>query len=480
MAKNNDVLAKKILVAVGGADNVQSLTHCMTRLRFKLKNVALANKAEIKQIAGVIGCIDKGGQFQIIIGTTVDEVCQQLYCLLPHLDEQVEQKHAKRQDYSPKGILNTVFDYLAGSLTPLIPILIVASLFKTLAAVLGPALFGLVSAESDLYVLFSFVGDAGFYFLPIFAGYSAAKKFGCNPYIAMLLGAVFIHPTLMGILTDEVAFSVYGIPATLQNYSNSIVPIILTVWAMTYVERILTKISPDVLKIFLIPFGTALIMLPLQLTVLGPLGSFIGVYLCEAIVWFYELAGPLGVGLIGAFFALLVMSGMHIVLVSTMFMTFPILGYDSMLTPGVLASSWVSAGVAIACVWKFKQQENKTLTLGYLLTWFFGGVGEPLLYGLHVRYKTPLYASIIAGFISGAVAGFLNLSAYTLTAANGIYGLTAFVGGPTSNYVALAITIAVSLVSGIGVMMLFNLSESKVRNEQATKVEQPMSKVVEA
>lgn len=454
----NKELASIIIDKVGGKANIKQVAHCMTRLRFALMDDTIPNMEDIKKIDGVIGCVNKGGQFQVIIGTTVasvyEEVCRQLD--LNTIVETTPEKKAR--DYSPKGILNTVFEYLAGSLTPLIPIMIAASFFKTLAAVLGPDLMGVISADSNAFTLFTFVGDAGFYYLPIFAGYTAAKKFGCSPFIAMMLGAVLLHPTFMG-MAGSVGFSVFGIPCSVQNYASSILPIILTVWMMSYVEKLLTKITPDVAKVFMIPFGTAIIMLPFALCILGPLGSYLGTYVCNAIIWFYNLAGPLGVALIGATFSLLVLSGMHIVLISSLFISFPALGYDAMLLPGILCASWTGLGIAVACIWKFKKPENKSLTLGYALTWFFGGVGEPMLYGLNIRYKTPLYASVISGFLCGLIAGFTNLTAYTLNTSNGVYGLSAFIGGPSSNYIALGITVVACIVIGFLVMMFMKVEE---------------------
>lgn len=463
MGNKNSELAQKVLEKVGGKANIAQVAHCMTRLRFTLNDDTIPNMDEIKAISGVAGCVNKGGQFQVIIGTAVGAVYEELCNLLDIHPEAKEgndgSKQKKARDYSPKGIINTIFEYLAGSLTPLIPIMITASFFKTLAAVLGPSLLGWITAESNAYVLFSFVGDTGFYYLPVFAGFTAAKKFGCSPYIAMMLGAVMVHPTFMGLVGTG-GFTVFGIPCNVQNYASSLLPIILTVWIMSYVERFFKRYCPQVAKIFLIPFGTALVMLPLELCVFGPLGSFLGNYVCNGIVWFYNLAGPLGVALIGATFSLLVLTGMHIVLISTLFLSFPMLGYDSMLLPGILCASWAGTGVAIACLLKFKKKDNKSLTLGYILTWFFGGVGEPMLYGLNVAYKTPLYAGVASGFLAGLVAGFLNLTAYTLNTANGVYGLSAFIGGPTKNYVALAITIAVCLISGFAFMMFLKLEEN--------------------
>jgi len=461
-------IAEEVLQEVGGSENIKSVTHCMTRLRFDLKDTNIPKSEKIKKIEGVAGVVNSGGQYQVIIGTTVEQVYEAL-CQLgefnrseaigEHIDQSIET--TAPQKLTGKTILNKIFDYLSGSLTPLIPILLVASLCRTMAAVLGPQLMGVITVQSNLYTLFTFVGDAGFYFLPIFLGYSAAKKRNCSIPIGMLLGAVLLHPTFMTLATAGTSFSVYGIPSMVQNYSSSVIPMILIIWIMSYVERFFKKYSPDVLKVFLVPFGTLIVMLPLALCLLGPAGAFIGTYVCNAIISVNGVAGFLGVAIIGATFAMLVLTGMHPVLFTYLFVTFPMLGFDTFMEPGVLAASWAGAGVAIACAVKFKKKENRSLTIGYIFTWFLGGVGEPLLYGLSVPYKTPLYAGVISGFITGLIAGLLHLTAYILSTSNGIYLLPAFVGGNTSNYIALGVTVVVGLVSGFVVMSFMKLDEKK-------------------
>lgn len=455
-------IAEAVLQAIGGKENVISVVHCMTRLRFELKDTNIPNGEEIKKIDGVAGAVNSGGQYQVIIGTTVEEVYREL-CRIGGFDNREaipENLDSGTKKGTAKSVINAIFAYLSGSLTPLIPILLVASLCRTVAAVLGPQLIGAISNESSLFTLFTFVGDAGFYFLPVFIGYSAAKKLNSNIAIGMLLGAVLLHPTFVNMASEGSKLSVYGIPSMVQNYASSVIPMILIVWVMSYVEKFFKKYSPDVLKVFLVPFGTLVVMLPLALCLLGPAGAFLGNYVCSGIIGVNEVAGPFGVAIVGATFAVLVLTGMHPVLFTYLFVTFPLIGYDTFMEPGVLAASWSGTGVAIACVVKFKKRENKSLIISYILTWLLGGVGEPLLYGLSVPYKTPLYAGIISGFITGLAAGLLKLTAYILNTSNGIYLLPAFVGGSSSNYAALGITLLTGLVSGFLVMFFMKLPES--------------------
>lgn len=456
-------VSKEIVELVGGKENIISVTHCMTRLRFKIKDLSNVKTDELKSISEIAGVVNKGGQLQLIIGPQVVNYYDEVAKLVGETDEKeidIKSKETNIEKKTIKNILNNILGSLTGCMTPLIPILLCAGLSKTIAACIGPQLFNLVSETDSLYVLFTFVGDAGFYFLPIYLGYTAAKQYNCNPLMGLFLAGIYIHPTLINMASEGVSFNIYGIPTVVQNYSGSVIPIILSVWIMGYVERFFKKYSPELLKVFVVPFGTLLVMLPLALSLFGPIGSILGNYICNGILGLYDIAGPLALGIVGATFALLVMTGMHALLFSFLFMTFPLVGYDNFVLPAILACSWAGAGTALACIVKFKSKEKKAMTFGYFISWIFGGVGEPLLYGLNIPYKTPMYAGIISGFITGVAAGFLNLTAYVLNPSNGIYLIPAFFGGDKSNYISLILTIVIGLVSGFIVMWFMKLDEN--------------------
>ena len=468
MSKKNEEFqsaAAKILEGVGGKANIESVTHCMTRLRFNLKDMSIPEDDELRKNEKVVGVARSGGQYQVIIGTQVTAVYDALVGEMGgESGEAVEQKSVKtpaasQQKKTFKSVINSIFDYLAGSLTPLIPILLAASLCKTIIAIIGPSLLNVVSPEADIYKLFAFIGDAGFYFLPIFLGWSAARKLNVSVPIAMLLGGALLHPTFMQMAADGQPFSVYGIPAATQSYASTVIPMLLIVWIMSYVENWFKKYTPDTLKVFAVPFGTLVVMLPIAFAGLAPLGGYLGQYIADAIIALNDVAGPLAVAVIGATFTLLVLTGMHMVLMTYLFVTFPLLGYDNFLLPGIICASWSAAGVALACAYKFKNKTNKKLTFGYIITWFLGGVGEPMLYGLSVPYKTPLIAGAISGGIAGLGAGLMKLTAHVLSTSNGVYGIAAFVGGSTWNYVALGITLAIAAISGFVIKLFMKLNE---------------------
>lgn len=462
MASKHTQLVETLLPLVGGKENILQASHCMTRLRLNLKDYGKADINAIKKVSGVVGCINSGGQLQIIIGTTVADVYDE-FCKMTGLekqaavDENLDKGETKK--LTGKGIVDAIFAYLSGTLTAIIPVMIAASLCKTIVAVFGPDLLGVMSAEGDLYKLFTMVGDAGFYFLPILVANFAAKKLNVNSAIAMFIAGVMLHPTLIEMATNGTAFSVYGIPCSVQNYASTVVPILLIVWIMKYVEGFFKKFCPDVLKVVGVPFGTLLVMLPIALCVLGPAGSILGTYVCNGIIALYDMVGPLAVAIVGAFFALMVSTGMHSLLFVYLFTTFPMLGFDSFLLPGILASSWAGTAVGFAVALRCKKPENRSTFLSYILTWFFGGVGEQMIYGVMFKYKSALVASVAAGGIGGFVAGLMGLKAYVLSTSNGMYGLLAFLGGPTYNYIALAATIAASVIAGIAITMVLPFNE---------------------
>ena len=425
MGKNYSGLIEQILKEIGGKENIAQATHCMTRLRLTMKDMECVDMEKVKKIKGVMGCVNSGGQLQIIIGTTVADVYKE-FCEMTGLGEKKEQNEKENkvseEKTSAKGIVDRIFAYLSGSLTPLIPLLIAASLCKTVAAIFGPSLLGVMPENGDLYKLFTMMGDAGFYFLPVILAATAAKKLNCNMIIAMFIGAIMIHPTMIDMATKGTAFSVYGIPCSVQNYSSSVLPILLAVWAMSYVEKLINRFCPKVLKVVFVPFLTLLITIPIALCICGPIGNFIGNYICNGIIAVHNIAGPLAVALVGALFILLVSTGMHTVLIVFLFTTFPTMGYDAFILPGILSCSWAAAGVVLCCAFvKFKNAENKSEAFSYFMTWLLGGVGEPMIYGLLLRYRMALLASIIAGGISGLIVGLLNLTAYVCNPSNGIY-----------------------------------------------------------
>ncbi|MDO5601389.1 MAG: PTS transporter subunit EIIC [Oscillospiraceae bacterium] len=446
-AESTRKLAEAILQAVGGKENVSGVSHCMTRLRFNLKDESVPQESVIKQIPGVLGLMNAGGQLQIIIGQTVDKVYEQI-CGLAGLQqgEQINENLDTPKPDEPKAkkkwtvgsFFKGMMDGLSGCLTPLIPLLMAASLFKMLAAVFGPGMLNLIAADSDLYTLFTFVGDAGFYFFPIVIGYTAAKKFGATPVIGMFLGAIMLHPTFTGMAAEGASFTVFGIPCAVSNYASTIVPIILCVWVLSWIEKFLKRWLPTALKILFVPFLSVLIMVPITLCVLAPAGAFIGNYICNFLLGFANLGGVfsiLAVALVSALWQYLVFTGMHLVLYSALIFVFTAEGSESLVLPGAIMGSLAVAGMCLGAMIRVKNKEERSLCVGYFVASIIGGVTEPGLYGLGIRYKRPLIGMTAGAFAGGLYCGIAGVTATTLTATANFLCLTGFVGGSAANLV---------------------------------------------
>ena len=240
---NFERIAKEVLENVGGANNVAHVTHCVTRLRFNLKDDSKADIDKIKKIKGVMGQVNKGGQFQVIIGNDVSDVYKELLKLgnFKSSNNQEEEKGAK------KGIITSVFDTIAGIFTPIIPAIAGCGMLKAFLGLF--VALGLISTETQTYYIFSFISDAAFFFMPLLLAYTAGIKFKTSPFLAMVIGGVLLHPSFSALVSAGEPVSFLGLPVRLVNYSSSVIPIILIVWLMSYVEKLANKFIPKVLRL---------------------------------------------------------------------------------------------------------------------------------------------------------------------------------------------------------------------------------------
>lgn len=432
-------LASDILERIGGKQNVTYVAHCMTRLRFNLKDESKVNMEEIKKLKGVLGCQFSAGQFQVIIGQSVEHVykavCEQGGFSMSDTLEEDTTKEKKK--LTVKSIGSNILEALSGCVVPLIPLMMAASMFKMLVAVLGPSMLNVLAETDDLYALFTFVGDAGFYFFPIVLGYTAAKKFNVTVVIGMFLGCVMMHPTFTAMAAEGTAFTVYGIPCNVQSYASTLLPIILSVWVMSYVESFIKRILPQALKTIFVPFLSIVVMLPVCLCVLGPIGSFIGNYICDFLLGLDQIPGVgfIAVALIAALWEFLVISGMHVVFITTLVMVFAQSGQESLVSVAGCIASISVAGMLFGSFLRIKETEEKSLTMGYFIASIIGGVTEPGLYGNGMKFKKPFIGLIAGGFAGGLYAGIMHVTCYAMVPVASFIGLTAFAGGPASNMV---------------------------------------------
>ncbi len=460
---DNKQIAADILKAVGGKENIKTATHCMTRLRLNLKDESVIDSEEAKAIEGVLGYVKTGGQNQFIIGQNVDKVYAE-FCQLG--DVAVQDAVEENLDNKPKEKLtlkkvgSNILNYLAGSLTPLIPLIIAAAMFRTVQMLIGPDMLGLVTDESDLYVLLDFLYDAGFYFFPIYLGYTAAKKLGTSPVLGMLMGGILLAPDFVQIAASGEPFTVYGIPCMTGDYSQSVIPIILTVWVMTYVERFFSKYIPTALRTIFVPFLTVAVMVPISLCLLAPAGNFVGSGIGTVLVAFGSVGGFVAIGIIAALWEYLVMSGMHMILVMAMITTIMQNGYEAVISPAAMCATFAAFGMALGAAIKSKDKQEKSLCVGYFVSGILGGVTEPSLYGVGFKYKRPFIAMSLGALLGGLYAGITHVQFYVVGAAN-ILCILGFIGGGTANTINGTISLVISLVGAAIATFVIGLEKNK-------------------
>lgn len=461
MATNKQI-AENVLQAVGGKGNVTNVTHCMTRLRFNLKDDKIPDQAAVRKIDGVLGVVASGGQFQVVIGNNVAKVYEEVCAIGGFAKKEAVQENLDKpkEKLTVKGFFGKVLDGISGCVVPLIPLLMVAGLLKMIPVLFSGTL-GIMSADSDLYTLLTFTGDAGLYFLPIAIGYTGAKKFGASPVLGILLGAMLVHPTFVAMATaaEPAAFTVFGIPCTLENYAQTIVPMILATWCMGYVERFFKRHIPEFLTTVFTPLLTIVVMIPLTFCFFGPVGYWLANVVYAILNGLHTVAGPFGYAVVCALWLLLLTTGMHQVLIAMALVNLFAGNPDNFVMSASGLSSFATYGVIIGGFICAKRKETRTELGAYFLSNFLGGVGEPVLYGFMLKYKKPLIGQIVGCFVGGLVAGFANVTVYQAMPVLNFLNFLGYVGGSASNVVWAAIAAVVCVVVAAGVTAIVGFDE---------------------
>ena len=427
-------LAKEILSQVGGKENIQQLTHCATRLRFVLNDNSKANTEALKKTKGVVGVAEAGGQYQVIIGSDVQSVYRPLVELTGLKEDASDNAEAPHQ--SP---LEKILAVISGIFTPILPIITAAGMIKAVLSIL--VVFKIVTTKDQNYQVLNFIGDAGFYFLPVFLGGTAAKQFKANTYLGMLMGATLLHPTFTAMVANfketGAGIELFGIPFSPVGYSSTVIPVILGVWFMSYVERFADRISPKAIKFFSVPLITALITSIVMFSALGPIGSIIGQYLGDFFRWLEEFGPWVVPTVVGIFSPFLVMTGTHYGLVSIGINNRMTLGYDTVVQPGMLASNVAQGGAALAIAFKTKDTDKKALATSAGIT-AVCGITEPALYGVTLQNRAAMIGTMVAGGIVGFFLGIMNARNFT-GGSPGLLTIMAYVGENTFYYLYVAI-----------------------------------------
>ena len=416
MAKDYAVIARAIVENVGGVGNIDSVTHCMTRLRLVLKDNSKASTEAVKAIDGVMGVVQQGGQFQVVIGNNVGKAYQEVLKMGNFGESSAIARGEKKEPLTLKKIGNNILDAIVGTMSPLIPPIIGASMLKLVVMLLQMA--GVLSSESDTYIILNSIGDAAFYFLPVMVAASAAKKFHTNVYLAMAIAGVLLYPdfrTLMESVTvGETAAHFIGIPIASVKYTHTVIPAFCMTWILSYIERFIDRITPAVTKNFLKPMLIILIAAPIGILLVGPAGIMIGEGISSFIYFIQSKIGFLAVGIMGAIWPLLVITGMHRVFTPTILQTISETGMEGTVMPSEIGANLSLGGVSLAVALRTKNSELRQTALAAASSALIAGTTEPALYGVAVRLKRPLIASLITGFICGCLAGIAGLASRSM------------------------------------------------------------------
>lgn len=395
-------ISKEILSALGDKENIKELSHCMTRIRVKLNDSSIADKDKISSIEGVITVVENMGQIQIVIGNKVTKVYDELIKLVP----EIENITSNNENKEKQSIGNSILSAVAGIFTPTIPAIAGSGMIKGILSVLAMYYMnkhGINIKESQSYIILNALSDAIFFFMPIILGYTAAKVFKANEIIAMIIGATLCYPAFTALMTGDAAVSFLGLPVTKATYTSSVIPIIIAVWVLSYVQRFLEKYIPEVIRIIMVPTLALLIMLPATLFLFGPIGIYLGDAINFSYKFIYELSPALCGAFIGGLWCVLVIFGAHRALLPIGINDVAATGRQNLLAFAG-AANFSQAGSALGVFFKTKNKQLKTIAMSASVTALFG-ITEPAIYGVNLRLKKPMILAVICGAIGGGVMG---------------------------------------------------------------------------
>ena len=464
---NYSELAAEILKGVGGEQNIATATHCATRLRLTLRDDAQANDAAVEKLPGVITVMKAGGQYQVVIGNDVPAVYAEIG-KLTRFGTDTEEEEA-----GPKGnIFNRFIQMISAIFSPILWTLAAAGLFKAFLSLADT--LGWVSPESSTYVVLAAAADALFFFLPLFLAITAAKRFKASQFTAMAIAGALVYPSIVALNGTSVDF--IGIPFNVMNYTSSVIPIIVAVWLQGYLERFLLKVLPSAIRNFTTPLLTMAFMVPLTLLTVGPATIFLANALSNGITALFGFAPWLAGALLGGFWQVFVVFGLHWGLVPVMLNDIGTLGYSVMLAPlvpAVLAQSAAMLAVAI----RSHSAKRREVAFPAAFSGFLAGVTEPGIYGVNLPLKKPFYFGIVGGAIGGAIVG-IGGSAANAFVFPSLIGLPAFAG--IGSFATLLIGTGIAIVIAFLLTFFFGPRETPDTDDAGTPVESSATTTVAA
>lgn len=464
-------LAKQIIDAVGGEENVKTLGHCMTRLRFTLKDMSKADDAAAKKVKGVKGISCSAGQYQMIIGTgVVDDYCDAImrnYTFAKATYDDVEEGMEileEKARLTPGGIVSTALGIISGSIAPWLGCIMGSLMISAILSLFTS--LGLLSAESTTYAFFSTVSGACVYSLPVLIGFSAADRLQTNKYMGALLGAIMIYPNLMNAVAEG-SVSIFGLPIQNFSYTSTIVPVLLAVWLLKYVEKLARKICPQVVYIFGVTLIELLICVPLVYLVVGPIGVVITNAISSFVLFINEYAGILAPAVAGAIMPLAVMAGVHLGLFPIAALMVTDVGYDPIIHPALMVYNMSIAGACLAYGLRSKNADDRSLGVSAGISGVLG-ISEAGLFGVVLPNKRVLATTEIGILISGVITGVVGYKCY-VPLSQSIFSIPAAAHGDF-NMAACVISLVSGVAAGFIVTYLFGV-DKKAAAKQAVPYE---------
>lgn len=461
---NYNETAKQILANIGGSENVESVIHCVTRVRFVLRDPGKANDEAVKAVDGVMGLVKSGGQYQVVIGSEVENVYNAVLKEGNLKDGGMVEKtdgdrlvNAAKERKNKKDWFSRALKLVSEIFAPTLGILTASGMIKALLTLL--TLAGVLANDCGTYIILSAVGDAIFYFFPVVLGWTCAKKFGLPEIYGLIMGCIMTYPTIVDLsgaetigtlfkgtfLASDYMTTFLHIPVIMRSYTGTVVPIILVVWVTSYIYKFLNAKLPAVLRAFFVPFFTFLIAAPLGFIVIGPVAMVIQNTITVIVQWLVGLNTGVAGLVLGATWSVLVMFGLHWAVIPFFSINIMTYGYD-VINPLIFAGAIASMGSLLGLIAREKDQKEKSIQIPALISTFFG-VNEPALYGVLIPRKKIMLTCFLGAGIGGAIAGFAGAKLWNF-GASGILGLPGFINpaGIDAGFIGLCIGAVVAFV----------------------------------
>ena len=470
MAKlDYEQMARDIVTAVGGPENIKTVAHCMTRIRFVLKDNKKANQTDLKAIQGVLGVVD-GTEFMVILGQHLLPVYESVVKNFDikagtNTDENLDA--AEKKPLTVGRVISDTLGFVSASVTPMVPGLIAGGMLKVFL-LLG-TLISSSFASTGFYRLINIASDAPFFFMPVFVAFGAASKLGGTPIYAMVCAASLLHNSWTAIVSAGEPITMLGVPVRLMTYSSSLLPALLLAWCATHMERWLNKVVPGIFKAIFVGMGTIAITMFFGYTILAPLGGYLGIYIGQLFSFLGDNIGFVTVGVLAAMLPWLVMTGMHSALVPFMIQALENPGYDAIFRPAFLLHNMSEGGACLGSAFREKDPEKRAELFSLAVGCIFAGVTEPAIYGNNLPKKTPMYGVMAGGAVGGIVAGALGAHNYVM-------GYSTILAVPIfqDTIVAILIAIATAILVAAIVTFILGAAASADTADKAIKAEKNM------